>query len=70
MSPGASSVLSRETTGAIVISEDRNRGPDVLVGRKTSWSKNRCWGVLLRQTAVGINFHDCYARSGLSSPMM
>ncbi len=50
-------------TRAIVISE--YGGPDVLRLQDVVVKEPGAGELLLRQTAVGINFHDCYVRSGL-----
>jgi NADPH2:quinone reductase len=48
---------------AIVISE--YGGPDVMRLQEVVVKEPGPGDVLLRQTAVGINFHDCYVRAGL-----
>ena len=50
-------------TRAIVVSE--YGGPDVLRAQEVMIKEPGPGELLLRQTAVGINFHDCYVRSGL-----
>ena len=50
-------------TQAIVISQ--YGGPDVLRPQNVAVREPGPGEVLLRQTAIGVNFHDCYVRSGL-----
>ncbi len=50
-------------TQAIVVSE--YGGPDVLRPQDVAVKEPGPGEVLLRQTAIGVNFHDCYVRSGL-----
>ncbi len=50
-------------TLAIVLSEFG--GPDALKPREVAVGEPGPDQLLLRQTAIGVNFHDCYVRSGL-----
>jgi NADPH:quinone reductase len=50
-------------TQAIVITE--YGGPDVLRPQNVAAKEPGPGEILLRQTAIGVNFHDCYVRSGL-----
>lgn len=51
------------TTSAIVLRE--TGGPDVLQLEQVPLRAPGLGELLLRQTAIGVNFHDCYVRSGL-----
>lgn len=40
-------------------------GPEVLTSDRVAVGRPGCGQLRVRQTAVGVNFHDCYVRSGL-----
>jgi NADPH2:quinone reductase len=40
-------------------------GPEVLRAEPVSLEPPGAGELRLRQTAIGVNFHDCYVRSGL-----
>src|SRR6185312_14558201 len=40
-------------------------GPEVLTSEPVDVGRPGPGELLLRQTAIGVNFHDCYVRSGL-----
>ncbi len=52
---------------AIVLRE--HGGPEVLRMETISIDQPASHELLVRQTAIGVNFHDCYVRSGLYSTM-
>lgn len=53
----------RRTTSAIVLS--KYGGPEVLQLREIELQEPGSSEILVRHTAIAVNFHDCYVRSGL-----
>src|ERR1700749_4314122 len=43
----------------------RYGGPEVLTAERVEVGRPGAGELRVRQTAIGVNFHDCYVRSGL-----
>ena len=54
----------RQSVGRAIVLRQPG-GPDVLKAEPISVGAPASGQVRIRQTAIGVNFHDCYVRSGL-----